>query len=71
LAANNIQLSAFHSPFILILGDGSCDFEVDFCGWHEDSGSNDSQWRRTMGRETATTLKWWLWGKFAKPCQAI
>ena len=55
---------------LFILGNGSCDFEADWCGWHEDSASNDSRWHRTMDEEPATTLEWSWWGEFAKLCQA-
>ena len=68
--ATNAKLSAFFNLMLFILGNGSCNFEADWCGWHEDSASNDSRWHRIMDEEQATTLEWSWWGEFAKLCQA-
>ena len=51
---------------LLILGKGSCDFETDWCGWRDDSGSGDSYWFRTMGKETEQPLTFPRLGKLCK-----
>ena len=32
-------------------GDASCNFETDWCGWHEESVRNFSQWHRVLAEE--------------------
>ena len=43
---------------MLILGNGSCDFETDWCGWREHSNNNYSRWLRTVNEGTVPTLTW-------------
>ena len=40
---------------LLILGAGSCDFENDWCGWRQDSGSSNSRWQRMTDDQIAAT----------------
>lgn len=63
---NSTRKSNKTNLLLLILGKGSCDFETDWCGWRDDSGSGDSYWLRTTDKETEEPLNLPQFGKCFK-----